>query len=369
MARIVVEEDVVLRLVGIVLDPAADPGRVTAYADYLSPDLADFSGWRAALRADCPRLYPAEVRSVRDRAELRAQLGWADVAIVESLEIGAVELALAPRLRVVQRFGAGLESIDQAACAARGIAVRTLRRRTNLAVAEHTMALLLNLAKRLRDLDGRVSAARLAAAGRPYRPFGRAHTPNANYGRFPGVTSLRGATLGLVGLGEIGSEVARLAQAFGMRVLYHKRTRLDPEAERLRGVSYRDLPGLCATADFISLHVPANAATAGLIDAALLQCMQPHACLINTSRASLIARPALLAALAAGRPAAIALDVHYEEPVRDDDPLLDFPQLLMIPHTGGGSRQNGLADLREMLTGIDALLTSGLPGAGLPATP
>jgi phosphoglycerate dehydrogenase-like enzyme len=356
MPVIVVEEDRVLRLVQVILDTAAPPERVAAFADFMSTDLPDFAGWLDALRADVPRLYSAEVRLVNTQAELREHLPTADVAIVESLEIRAAELTLAPKLALVQNFGMVTDNIDSAACRARGVAIKTLRRRTNVAMAEHTLMLILALAKRLPLIDGLVTPGRLAAAGFAHRPYDTRHTAAANFGRIPGLRTLHGMTLGLLGCGEIGREVAGLARAFGMHVIYNKRGRLTPETEQALGLTYRPFDELFATADFLSVHIPLSDETRSLVDRTALERMKPGAMLVNTSRAQIVEHDALVDALNSGRLGGAALDVLYKEPDREDEPLLSLPNAILTPHLGGGSRINGLEDAREMLVEIDASL-------------
>jgi phosphoglycerate dehydrogenase-like enzyme len=350
---IIVEEDRVLRLVQVVLDPHAPPDRVAAYADYMAHDL-DLHVWCDELRVRLKGLYPADVRLVTTPEELRHELPAAHVVILESLNIGAPELDLAPRLRWVQTFGTSLNHVDQEACARRHVTVRTVRRRANTAVAEHTMMLMLALSRRLTLINGLVSPNRLAAAGLPPRSYDTRYTPGANFGRIPGLRALSGSTLGLLGFGEIGWEVAACARAFGMNVLYHRRSRLAPEAERKAQVTYSSFDELFARSDYVSIHVPSGPATRDLVDASALRRMKRGAFLINTSRASVVNREALLDALANGPIAAAALDVLYEEPLADDDPLLRCENVILTPHVAGGSRMNGLADMEEMLVGIAA---------------
>jgi phosphoglycerate dehydrogenase-like enzyme len=358
MPTIVVEEDRVLRLVQVILDPQAPRERCDGFADYMAHDVPDFAGWCRSVREQAPSLYPARVRLISTQEQLRAELPAADVLIVESLEVGRAELALAPRLRLVQQFGHQQSHVDSMACAARNIPVRNLRRRTNLSVAEHTMALMLALAKRMPLITGLVTRKRLAAAGRPFRSFDRSQTANANFGRIEGLGMLRGAELGLLGFGEIGCEVAAMAQAFGMRVSYHRRHRLTVQDEQARGVTYCSFEELFARADFLSVHVPLADETRDLVDAGALSHMKPGAFLINTSRAEIIERGALLAAVTTGTLGGAALDVLYDEPLKDDDPLLASDRVLMTPHLAGGTRLNGLTDMAEMLADIGRAVAS-----------
>src|SRR5262249_23247865 len=133
---------------------------------------------------------------------------------VESLRVGNEELAAGKELRVVQKYGLNLRNIDDAACAARGIKVLTIRRRANIACAELAIAPMLTLAKKLHRLAGRISVEQLREIGYAYKPFDRRHTPNSNWPRISGLRVLNGTTLGIIGLGEIGREIAIRAAAF-----------------------------------------------------------------------------------------------------------------------------------------------------------
>jgi phosphoglycerate dehydrogenase-like enzyme len=359
MRKLVVEEDRVLRLIQVILDPSASAERVSAYADYNSTDLPDFDAWLAALRAMVPELYPAQIQLVGSQEELLEHLPSSDVAIVESLRIGEPELAVAPKLALVQNFGMLTENVDAAACRSRSIPVRTLRRRTNIAMGEHTMMLILALAKRLTLINGLVTLDRLAAAVLPFRPYDSRHTAKANFGRIPNLRTLHGATLGLLGFGEIGREVAMRARAFGMKVLYHKRHRLDAAEETSLGVTYSLFDGLFACSDYVSVHVPLSAETKDLVDHAALVRMKPGAYLVNTSRAEIVNHDALVALLESGHLGGAGFDVLYQEPAREDEPLLRFGNVILTPHLGGASRLNGLDDAREMLLGIHSGLQSG----------
>ncbi len=352
MLNIVVEEDRSLRLVQVVLDPDTPRDRTTAYADYLAHDLPDFYVWRDALRAKVPGLYPAHVRLVSSQEQLRASLPAAEVAVVESLEIGRPELAVADKLAVVQKFGTQTGNIDLDACRQRGLPVRTVRRRTNIAVAEHSMMLLQALAKQLPLINGLVAAAGLEQAGRPFRPFDTDHCPNANWGRIGGLRTLYGSALGVLGLGEIGTEMASLGRGCGMQVTYHQRHRRSNEDEARLGVSYCSFEELLARSDFLSVHVRSNAQTRDLVDRAAFARMRRGAFLINTSRAAIVNRGALIEALDSGHLAGAALDVLYHEPTTADDPLLHRYNVITTPHLAGGSRLNGLTDLEQMMLGI-----------------
>jgi phosphoglycerate dehydrogenase-like enzyme len=355
---LVVEDDVWARLIGVVLDPTTSQHRWEAFADFMSPDLADFSAWCARVQKAALSLYPSDVRLVASTAELRDNLPAAQAVVTESLKIGGEELAHAPRLKVVHKYGMLLRNIDAAACAARGIKVLGVRRRANMSCAEHALALMLALARRIADLNGLLSTEQLAALGRSYRPFDRRHTPGANWGRFAGLRNLHGATLGIIGLGEIGREIALRAAAFGMTVVYFQRTRLPHASEEALGVSFRTLESLLAGSDWVVPQLPLDASTLHFINRERLALMKPGACIVNVSRAELIDRAALLAALRRGHLGGFALDSQYEEPGRSDDELLAFDNVVLSPHTAGSPRLNGLQDIADVIAGLAGVLVA-----------
>jgi phosphoglycerate dehydrogenase-like enzyme len=353
---VVVEDDPWTRLIGVVLDPTTSEQRRAAFADFMSPDEPDFAGWCDDLRARVGALYPSEVRLVPSQGELRAQLPSASVLIVESFAVGSEELRCAPQLKVIHKYGAILRNIDVAACAAAGIKVLGVRRRANIACAEHAFALMLALARRIHRVDGLISVEHLSAAKIPYRPFDRRHVPGGNFGRIAATRSLHGSTIGIIGLGEIGREIALRAAAFEMDIVYFQRTRLPPSEEKTLGVSYRSLAALLAQSDWVVPQLPADPSTRHLIDREKLALMKPGACLINVSRAEAVERSALIAALRSGHLGGFALDTLYEEPGRPDDELLAFDNVILTPHLAGSPRSNGLRDIDQMITGLAAAL-------------
>ena len=354
MPLIVLENDPSLRLAAILLDPQGDATRRAAYADYLSPDVADFEAWASATLAACPGLTDTRLMVVKDQDALVAALPLADAVIVESLTVGEAELARAPRLKLVQTFGSLARNVDRDACTRHGVRLATLRRRVNIAVAEHVMALMLALAKQLPQTSAQVTAAGLQAAGRPLRPFDTRHTPNANWGRFSGMRLLHGSRMGLLGLGEIGRETARVARGLGLQVVYFSRHRLSAQEEAELGVAYADFNALLSSSDVLSVHLPKEAVD--VIDAAALARCKPGMLLINTARAAAVNRSALIDALQSGRLGGAALDVHTLEPLPDDDPFLGLDNVLLTPHTAAGARTNNLADMAQLLRSVsDAL--------------
>jgi phosphoglycerate dehydrogenase-like enzyme len=350
---IVVEDDSFLRLIQVVLDPTASGELIDAFAHFCAHDLPDFRGWCEQVRAGVRQLYPADVRLVRDSDELLANIPGADALVVEALPVGAREIAAAGgTLRLVQRYGTITRNIDEAACSGAGIQVKTLRRRANISTAEQALALMLALARQLNQNANLISVEQIKAAGYAPTQYDRARTPNGNWARINGLKTLFGRQLGIVGLGEIGRELALRAAALGMRITYHQRHRLMVAEEQRYQVSYSSLRQLLETSDCISLHLPRGAETRGIIGGAELSAIKPGAMLINVSQPSLIDRAALLSALESGRLGGFAMDSFYEEPADPDDPLIKFRNVIITPHLAGSPRSNSLDDIAELLDNL-----------------
>ena len=354
MPVIVAEDDVIIRTAQVILDPDTDPERYAAIADYYRVDIPDFDRWVGDLRTGVPNLFPAAFQMAGNRNEFRHHLAKADGVVCQDLAVGTGELDAAPALKIVQKFGTDLRNIDLEACAARGVTVKPLRRRVNIAVAEHAMTMMLAMAKRLPLLNGRIDEASLREAGFRPRMYDRRHAAAANWGRVPGLRTLYGATVGCLGLGEIGREVAARASAFGAEALYHQRNRLPPGIEA--GAIYCGFEELLERSDYVSIHLPLNDSTRGMIDANAFARMKDGAFLINISRAPIIDRAALLNALEDGRMGGAALDVHYEEPSPADEPLKNFAKTLLTPHTAVASRHCAAADMRELVGNLAAAI-------------
>jgi len=349
---LVVEDDVFLRLIEVVLDLASSTERRAAYADYFAHDEPDFEGWCAGVRARAGHLAAAEVRLIETEEELRANLADTDAVVIESLALRDEDFAAAPHLKVVQKFGMGLRNIDTEAAAARGIKVRTLRRRANIACAEHAVGLMLAQAKMVTRLAGRISVEALAELGYHYQPFDRRHTPNSNWARIRGVRMLHEATLGIIGLGEIGREIAPHAAAFGMRVLYTQRRQLSAAEESALHVAYVPLDDLLAQSDWVIPQLPGGTGSRNLIGRAELARMKPGAFIVNVSRPDVIDRVALIEALRSGRLGGFALDPQYEAPGRSDDELLKFDNVILTPHIAAQPRFNALNDIEDLIAGL-----------------
>jgi len=360
MPIVLIEEDKILRVIEAILDPRVSLERLAAFADFNSTAVDDFPEWLAQTRRDLVGLCPSEVRFVKTQEELLEHLPDADVLITEGLKVGERELLRAPKLRVIHQFGTQVSHIDTKSCSKRGIALQTLRRRTNIAMAEHTMMLCLNLAKRFAFANRWVSVDDLNRHGLQYKPYDTRFTPNANYMRLSDLRTLHGSSIGLLGFGEIGQEVSKMAQVFGMNVLCHKANPLDEAEQARHGVKCVSFHELLERSEFLSLHVPLTESTRAMVGHAELMRMPKGSFLINTARAAIVEHDALVQALQCEHIAGAAFDVHYSEPVESDEVLLSLPNFLATPHVGGASRMNVLMDIKTLLQNCLPLISSQL---------
>jgi len=357
--KFVVENDTFLRLIQVILDPNAPAERIEAFAHFCLHDLADFGGWCEGVRAQARNLFPSEVRLVDDQQQLLKNLPGATVAVVEELNFGKNEIAAAGRqLKYVQKYGFTARNIDQAACEKAGAQLLTIRRRANISTAEQGLMLMLALARQVTQNANLISVEQLKAAGYQPTTYNRAHTPNGNWARIPEMVTLYQRQLGIVGLGEIGRELALRAIALGMRIVYSQRTRLPSEVERQYQATYVTLDELLAASDFVSLHLPRSPATVDFIDQRELSVIKPGAFLINVSQPNLVERHALRTALESGRLGGYGLDTFYEEPGDANDPLIKFPNVIVTPHLGGSPRWNSLDDIEEVIVNLGRKLTA-----------
>jgi D-3-phosphoglycerate dehydrogenase len=223
------------------------------------------------------------------------------------------------RLQVIGRAGVGVDNIDLAAATERGVIVVNAPQGNTVAAAEHTIALLMALARHVPQADASMRAGKWDRK------------------TYVG-TEVRGKTLGVIGLGPIGSEVARRGLGLDMRVLAH-----DPyvaeERVRALGAEPADFEGLIATADFITVHVPMTAATKGMIGAEQFERMKPGVRVLNVARGGIIDEAALAAAVKSGKVAGAAIDVYTAEPIAEDNPLLGDPRIITTPHLGASTAE------------------------------
>ena len=357
MTKLVVENDTFLRLINVVLDPNTGQERFDAFAHFCLHDTPDFAGWCDQIRNQAPNIYPAAVHLVDSQEELLDHLPGASAAVVEELTFGSREMAAAgSSLRYVQKYGFTTRNIDEAACAQANAKILTIRRRANISTAEQALMLMLALARQVTQNANLISVEQLKAAGYQPTTYNRKHTPNGNWARIPNMVTLYQRQLGIVGLGEIGRELALRAIALGMRIVYHQRTRLPAEVEKQYQASYLSLEELLRTSDFVSLHLPRSPATVSFIAEAQLALIKPGAFLINVSQPNLVERHALQRALESKLLGGFGLDTFYEEPGDAGDPLIKFPNVIVTPHMGGSPRWNSLDDIEEVIVSLGNLL-------------
>lgn len=254
-------------------------------------------------------------------ASLAERLQGADGLIVRGTPVDEALLAKAERLRVVCRHGVGYDLVDVPALTRRGIALMITPEANAASVAEHALMLMLNLARNVVPVSAAVRRGE-------WRVRGQSDT-----------FELGGRTVLVLGFGRIGTRVARLCAAFGMHVLVH-----DPylPAGTIRGAGYEavvDLDAGLARADIVTVHVPANESTRGMVDAAFLSRMKQGAVFVNTARGTLVDEAALEAALRSGRLAAAGLDVLRVEPMVQGLSMLELDNLVVTPHVAASTAE------------------------------
>ncbi|MFQ5577667.1 MAG: NAD(P)-dependent oxidoreductase, partial [Anaerolineae bacterium] len=305
------------------IDNANGPSLKVLVADKIAPAGLDL------LKSN----FAVDVKTGLTEADLCRIIGDYHALVVRSAtKVTGRVIEKAFNLKVIARAGAGLDNIDVAAALTQGIEVVNAPNANTKAVAEHTLGLILALARRLPEADLSLKSGlwkKAALTG----------------------TGLYGKTLGIVGFGKIGREVTRRALAFGMQVVVNQR-RLTPELALEAGIQAVDLVDLLKTSDFVTLHVPLKPETKNLIGAEQLALMKPDAYLINTARGDVVDEAALLAALNDGRLAGAALDVFSEEPARHSQ-LARHPKVIATPHiaasTGDAQRAAAITVVEQIL--------------------
>lgn len=272
----------------------------------------------------------------KDKADLIARVKDADVVVLDYSYMDDEVLAACPRLRFVAFLGIGFAScIDIDAATRRGIVVSNTPDYGATSVAEHTLGLILALTRH-------IATAYVSLREGRWEP-----------GRFQG-TELRGKTLGLVGLGPIGQETARLGAGIGMKLIGWTRTATPDRARH--GLRLVSLESVFAEADVVSIHLSLRPETEGLVSRSLLERMRPEAYFVNTARAKVVDTKALADLLRAGRIAGVALDVHDEEPVPASYVFRDLPNALIQPHIGYNTREASLNMLNIAIATVAAHL-------------
>jgi len=272
--------------------------------------------------------HEVDVRTGLSDEDLRAIAGDYDALVVRSqVAVDAALIAAAPRLQVIGRAGVGVDNVDLDAATRAGITVVNAPTGNTIAAAEHTIALLLALARRVPAADASIRRGEWAR------------------GPLQGV-QLRGRSLGIIGLGKIGMAVAERARGLGM-VLLGSDPYVTAEQAALRGVELVELEALLARSDAVTVHVPLTRSTTTLIDAKAIARMKPGAFVLNVARGGIVDEAALAAALRDGRLGGAGIDVFENEPPTDS-PLLEAPNTVLTPHLGASTAEAQIAVAEEI---------------------
>ncbi|MBT5192289.1 MAG: lactate dehydrogenase [Rhodospirillaceae bacterium] len=293
--------------------------------------------------------FPAAADSARDLApkgfdliiaEARSAEYTAALAEAEYL-VGFVDMLVddqlyesGPNLRLIQLLSAGYDRADIPAAQRAGVPISNNGGANAVAVSEHAIMLMLAVSRDLISQHANVAGGRWRGND------------------VPKLYELRDKTLGIVGLGTIGKKTARLAQAFGMNVIYYDIARLNEGEEDALNVRFRLLRELLGQADLVSLHVPLNESTTHLIGAGELADMKPEAIMINTSRGPVIDEVAMYNALTNGTIAAAGLDVYDQEPPPADNPLLALDNVILTAHMAGPTQESNQARVRNAFDNV-----------------
>lgn len=302
-------------------------------------------GWLGMLKDRCQLVIgPEDANLISNNLETNLHKAEGLFTLL-TITVDQELLSKAPNLKVISNMAVGVDNIDLAACTSRGIPVGNTPGVLTDGTADLTMAILLSAARRLfeANLDAR--------EGR-----WKTWSPTGWLGK-----DLREATLGIVGMGKIGSAVAERAKGFGMKIIFSDPNPRQEIATRL-GAQQVPFEDVLQLSDFISLHIPLTEDTRNLIDEMALQSMKPSAILVNTARGQIIDPNALLQALTNGWIAGAALDVTDPEPLPPDHPLYELPNCLIMPHIGSATWNTR----RAMAERASENLLAGLEGRRLP---
>lgn len=272
---------------------------------------------RIVLQVAPPNLEVRFAASYEPEAQ-RALARDADFVMTNFAPVTAEMIEEAPRLRLIHKWGVGYEKIDTAAAKRRGIPVAIAAGMNAVPVAEHAIALMLAVYRRIPFLD------RNLRQGVWLKQEMRTEC-----------RQLKGKTVGLLGMGNIGREVVRKLSVFDVEVLYHDVRRLDEAAEQALSVRYVAFDGLLAESDILSVHVPLMEGTRGLVGREAIARMKDGAVIINTARGGVVDEEALHQALVSGKLYGAGIDTFAVEPPGADNPLFALEQVVLTPHTGG----------------------------------
>ena len=288
-----------------------------AFLDVFAPEMLD------EVRSQLPEGFDLVAVKTYDEREKLDVVSDADFILAGWASVPAQLLDAAPRLKLIQKWGIGYEKIDVKAAAEKGIPVAITAGANAVPVAEHTLLLMLAVSKRLPYVDHALRQ------GRWLKAEIRAVTYQLN-----------GKTVGLIGFGNIGREVAKRVRAFNAHVLYYDKVRPSARIEEQLGVTFCPLDDLLARADIVSVHVPLLPKTTRLIDKRAFSLMKPSAILINASRGGVVDEGALIEALKSNRLRGAGIDVFEVEPAEANNPLFAMENVVVTPHSAGGVKDN-----------------------------
>ncbi|MFC4166940.1 2-hydroxyacid dehydrogenase [Teichococcus aestuarii] len=291
------------------------------------------------MRALLPAGLELDYARSRDPAHLREIVADAEFLVSGQIAVDAALLAAAGRARLLHKWGVGVDNFDLAAARARGITVARTTGSNAVPVAEFTLGLMIALLRNLAFGHATLRAGAWRTTTLPKPSF-----------------MLTGKTVGIIGYGAIGQNVARLLKPFGCRILYNKTRRLDPAEEAAQDVRFARVPEVLAESDVVSLHCPMTPETAGMIDRAALRSMKRSAVLINVARGGVVVEADLVAALEAGEILGAATDVYETEPTPAENPLLRFDNVVATPHIAALAADNFEKGIRQIFGNIERVL-------------
>ena len=322
--------------------------------------VADGAKSRLAERVrEAPDAQPFKVILPENDSEaaLLACASEADAILTWQGAIHASVIRAAPTLRFIQKHGLNCRHIDVAAATARNDRVATMPLMRNVTVAEHALALMLACAHK-------VVPGHRAVADAVYQQMGLEPIITSqwnfklNWASIKGLTELFQSTVGIVGMGDIGMEIAKRCRVFGMNVCYYQRSPHPGATETALGIHYLPLAQMLSIADYVVLIIPHTPDSEGLIGAKELSLMKPTSTLINVGRGGLIDEAALIAALQERPQMMAGLDVYRNEPLPAASALRNLPNVVLLPHTGGGSQRSWEVDMPASLRNIQRFFSS-----------
>lgn len=300
-----------------------------------------------------PELQSFELLLPENNSEqaMLKHVATAQAILTYQTAVPAAVINAAPQLKLIQKHGLNCRAIDVEAATRRDVRVGTTQLLRSISVAEHAMTLMLACARKVLPGHQAVSGAVYQKMGlEPYTTSELKYF--SNWAKVQGLREVFGATVGIIGMGDIGMEIAQRARAFAMNIVYHQRSPHPQSVDSRLGMRYLPMDDLLSTADYVILVLPHTPQTEGLMNANTLARMKPAATLINVGRGGLIDEDALVAILRARPEMMAALDVYRTEPCPVTSPLLTLPNVILLPHMGSGSYRSNDVDPPASLRNI-----------------